>query len=70
MHTEKPKFLWWGYQHQNGNYQAKRFFDERDLEDAEESPFAEKIIRPFKAFGREDALKIIKLKIKNGDYYE
>lgn len=30
------KFLWWCYLHTNGHIQAKRYFDLRDLEDADE----------------------------------
>lgn len=51
------KLQWWGYKHTNGNYQAKRFFDERDIEDALESPFCEQVVGPFLATGREDALR-------------
>jgi len=31
--------LWYGYKYQNGQYQAKRYFDGRDLADVRESPF-------------------------------
>lgn len=54
--------FWWGYKHVSGTYQAKRFFDKRDIQDAEESDFCEQVVRPFLAINREDALKIIKEK--------
>lgn len=35
----KPKMtegknLWWGYKHISGTYQAKRYFDKRDIDEA------------------------------------
>lgn len=53
---------WWGYIHTNGSIQVKRYFDQRDLEDAHESPFVSKVINPFEAEGRDDAIRIIKEK--------
>lgn len=52
--------LWWGYRHANGSYQVKRYFDDRDLEDAHESPFVERVVQPFRAESREQALEIIR----------
>ena len=48
---------WWCYLHINGNIQAKRYFDQRDLEDADESPFVKVRSKPFMASGRKDAIK-------------
>lgn len=59
---EIPQNLWWGYKHISGPLQAKRYFDKRDIEDAEESGFCENIVRPFLATNREEALTIIKQK--------
>ena len=53
------ELLWWGYRHTNGGLQAKRYFDQRDLEDARESPFVAAVCPPFKAEGRDEALRII-----------
>lgn len=53
------KLEWWGYRHTNGGIQAKRYFDQRDLDDADESPFVAKRTTPFLASGREEALKIV-----------
>ena len=50
---------WWGYLHTNGSIQVKRYFDRRDLEEAEESPFVSSYCPPFDAENREEALKIL-----------
>lgn len=41
--------FWWGYTHENGNVIVKRYFSERDLAEAKESPFANTIYGPFVA---------------------
>jgi hypothetical protein len=52
--------LWWGYKHVSGTYQAKRFFnDMRDVEDAIDSSFVERVVYPFPAENRDEALKHI-----------
>ena len=53
------KNLWWGYLHTNGSIQAKRFFDNRDLQDAQESTFVVGYHGPFEAEDRTEALKIL-----------
>jgi hypothetical protein len=50
---------WWGYLHTNGTIQAKRYFSQQDLEEADESPFVKNSFGPFKADDREDALGIL-----------
>lgn len=54
------KNLWWGYKHTSGTYQAKRYFDERDIDEAYESPFCKIVVGPFEANNREEALIEIK----------
>ena len=54
------KNLWWGYLHTNGSIQAKRYFDRRDLEDANESPFVSTYFGPFEAENRDEALNLLK----------
>ena len=54
------KLLWWGYKHTSGTYQAKRYFEQLDIMEAQESPFCEIVVGPFEASGREEALKIVK----------
>jgi hypothetical protein len=56
--------LWWGYKHTSGTIQAKRYFDKRDIEEAEESPFCDIIIHPFEAKDRDEAIQIINEKLK------
>lgn len=58
--------LWWGYLHINGSVQVKRYFDERDLDDAYESDFVDLVIQPFPADGRADALEKAHNKIESG----
>ena len=53
------KNLWWGYLHTEGTIQAKRFFSDLDLQEAQESPFVQEYYGPFEAEGREEALKIL-----------
>lgn len=56
------KATWWGYKHINGSFQAKLYFGKMDLIEADSSPFVRRVFQPFEAEGREDAIKIIKLK--------
>lgn len=51
------KRLWWGYKHTSGTYQAKLYFDQQDIYEAQESPFCEIVVGPFEATDRDDALK-------------
>lgn len=50
---------WWGYLHTNGTIQAKRYFGPKDIQEARESPFCERVQGPFKAKDRNDALAIL-----------
>lgn len=54
--------LWWGYKHVSGTLHAKRYFGHEDIVEARNSSFCEKIISPFHADTREEALVIIKEK--------
>lgn len=62
---ETNKQLWWGYKHVSGTLQAKRYFDNRDTDEAEESPFVAEVIYPFYAENRDEALKIIREHFEN-----
>lgn len=53
------KLQWWGYRHVNGGVQAKRFFDQRDIQDAYESDFVREVVPIFYANTREEALQIV-----------
>jgi hypothetical protein len=53
---------WWGYLHTNGSIVLKRYHalsTAEDIEEAKRSPFVDKVVPPFEAIGREDALNII-----------
>ena len=51
-----------GYKHISGTYQAKRYFEPRDIEEAVESPFCDQVVGTFLASGRDEALNIVKEK--------
>lgn len=53
----KDKFEWWCYMHANGYIQAKRYFDHRDFEDADQSPFVRVRSGIILASGRSDAIE-------------
>ena len=53
------KSLWWGYKHVSGTFQAKRYFDKRDTDEAEQSPCCEQVVYPFEAESRDEALDYI-----------
>lgn len=52
--------VWWGYRHENGNYQVKHYngdeLSRAAMEDAYRSPFVDKVAQPFEACGRQQAL--------------
>lgn len=56
------KNQWWGYEHVSGTFQAKRYFEPLDIQEARESPFVKTAHGPFEAENREEALSIIKSK--------
>jgi len=47
---------WWGYLHSNGSIQAKRFLDQKDIDEARNSDFVLAVSRVFNAINRNDAL--------------
>ena len=51
---------WFGYMYQDGNLQAKRYFEPLDISEARESPFVSSVTGPFEAEGRDEALQIVK----------
>ena len=53
--------MWWGYLHSNGQPQLKRWFGvHKDYtEDCEGNDFVQKIVPPFKAETREEAMTIL-----------
>jgi hypothetical protein len=62
-----PKdIMWWGYLHQNGTVQVKRWFgDHKDhTEDCEGNEFVLQVVKPFTAPNYDEAQKIIMAKLK------
>jgi hypothetical protein len=60
------KTMWWGYLHQNGSIQVKRWFgDHADYtDDCEGNEFVLQVVRPFEAETREQATEIITGELK------
>ncbi len=56
---------WWGYLHQNGTVQLKRYLgDPRDYtDDCEGNEFVLRVVRPFVAESRQEALMILTSKL-------
>ena len=59
------KIMWWGYLHQNGSIQLKRWFgDNKDYtEDCEGNDFVQRVVRPFEAETRDNANEILRQKL-------
>lgn len=64
MNTE-AEIWWWGYLHSNGTPQLKRWFgDHKDYtEDTYDNPFVLKVVPPFVAGTREEAIEILMPKL-------
>ncbi len=60
----ETKNKWWGYLHQSGTLQAKRYFDTRDITEALESPMCKTVVGPFDAKDRDEAIEIVKQLLK------
>lgn len=58
--------MWWGYLHQNGTVQVKRWFgDHEDYRgDCYGNPFVLRVVKPFEAKTREEAEAIITKQVK------
>lgn len=56
---------WWGYLHQNGTVQLKRWFgDHKDYtEDCEGNDFVQRVVPPFSAESRDMALYLLSDKL-------
>ena len=55
---------WWGYKHVDGTIHVKRFYDDKDITEATESDFVEKVTFPYLAGGRDEALMKAKAALK------
>lgn len=58
--------MWWGYLHQNGTVQVKRWFGDHEdyTGDCYGNPFVLKVVKPFAAKTREEAEAIITKQVK------
>ena len=54
---------WWGYLHENGSVQVKRYFGKADITAAQESSFVVKYYGPFIAQSRAAAFTIVESKL-------
>lgn len=56
---------WWGYLHANGTIQLKAWWgDTKDYtEDVEGNDFVQRVVRPFEADTREQAMEILTKKL-------
>ena len=60
--TTGSDMAWWGYIHQNGSVQVKRWWgDHRDIDEAQESDFVETTYGPFMAASRQQAIDHIQV---------
>lgn len=59
--SDQGKTWWWGYLHQNGSIQVKRWYgDHKDYtEDCEGNDFVQQVVAPFIADTYEKAVEII-----------
>jgi len=57
--------MWWGYLHQNGTIQCKRWFgDHKDYQDdCTNNPFVKEVVKPFSTRTREEAITILEEKL-------
>jgi len=53
--------MWWGYLHQNGSIQLKRWFGDHEdyTGDCEGNDFVQRVVRPFAAATQKEALEIL-----------
>ena len=58
---------WWAYEHKNGSYLFKRYFDAEDLAEANVSPFVMRIFGPWDVQSREEAEQKLKAILKKGE---
>lgn len=63
--TEEPKLMWWGYLHQNGSIQLKRWLgDHKDYTtDCEGNEFVITVVKPFEAPDRITAFRQVLISV-------
>lgn len=59
--------MWWGYLHQNGTIQVKRWFgDHKDYtDDCDGNDFVQQVVPPFSAATREKAERIVAARVQS-----
>lgn len=53
------KLLWWGYLHVDGSVLLKRYYNQDDIYEAEDSGFVVDIYGPFEADTRDEAMRLL-----------
>lgn len=56
---------WWGYVHTNGSFHLKSYWDSRDIEEANESPFCQIVVGPVFSDSRDRAIAALHQEIIN-----
>jgi hypothetical protein len=51
---------WWGYIHVNSQLMVKRYYDQQDIDEANESPFVERAFGPILADDKDMAIDLLK----------
>ena len=65
MSNKLPDIMWWGYLHENGTVQLKRWWgDHKDYtDDCAGNPFVQQVVAPFQADSSEEAFRILSDKL-------
>ena len=66
MTDSDGKIMWWGYLHQNGTPQLKRWWGDHEdyTGDCQGNEFVLKVVPPFEAESRDDAMVILKDRLR------
>ena len=62
--------FWWGYIHTDGELQIKRWFSQKDINEARISPFVESYYGPFEADNRSHAKEVLNDALNRGDFFK
>lgn len=57
------ELLWWGFLHVNGEILLKRYYNQDDIYEAEDSGFVVDIFGPFEAPNRDKAMELLTEKL-------
>lgn len=58
--------MWWGYLHSNGTLQLKPWFGDHEdyTGDCKNNPFVQRVVEPFEAATRDEAMVILAKKVE------